>query len=316
MKHLFLLLGLCGCVSQLRANNDTLKNHAGGVILEAGRYTGPGEWGFVAGHNSEEQQQFGEKYYIEDAVKVSGVVAYLATSTGTVTDPGLQITFRLWGEDPISGRPSGTSGLQSGVLELGNAHLGDATVVMFANKVRMEDAFFVTMDLGDYGHDGLEGDTVGLYHAPDGSRTAADIANVPYRNVYQAHGHGSSIDWKDFYAEHTTAAPVATHLALYPIVEMDNVGIGSVTQNGLRVMAPYPHPAGDEVSIPFHLSSHSAVEFRLMDMSGRTIRVIPQQAFDAGSHAQKVSLEGLGAGTYVLSLVSEAGAVGIKVNKL
>ena len=315
MKYIILLLGCYGCMAQLRAN-DTLRNHAGGLVLEAGKYTGSGQWGFIAGHNSEEQQQFGEKYYIDDPVKVAGVVAHLATTTGTVTDPGLQLTFRLWKEDPISGIPAGATGVEEGHLSLGEARLGEATVILFANKAHMEDAFFVTMDLGDYGHDGLAGDTVGLYHAPHGSRTTADIANIPFRNVYQPHGHGTTIEWKDFYADNGLQAPLATHLALYPVIEMENVGIGTLVQNGISVMSPYPQPAVTQLNVPFRLDRSVAVGFRLMDMAGRTVSSVVAREYAAGQYEQNIDLEMLPAGSYILSVLSEEGAVGIRINKL
>lgn len=295
---------------------DTLQNHANGLTLEAGRYTTGNDWGFYVGHNSKEQQQFGEKYLIEDDVHVLGVVAHLTTSTGTVTDPQFEIDFRLWNVDPTTGRPAGNTGIEDGHLDLGDANLGGATVIMFHDEAHVEDAFFVTMDLGDYAHDGLAGDTVGLYYAPDGTRSATDIANVPFRNVFQAHSHGAP-NWRDLYTQFTTPTAIATHLALYPIVAMEeHTSVKKITKNGLQVMNPYPNPANAQITFPINLSKAAELTFTVMDLNGRVLKTQDQGLMPAGAHEQHIDISDLPAGSYILSALSSEGAVGIKFNKL
>lgn len=315
MKKLTTLLLVSGAWTLHAQNLDTLKNHTDGLSLEAGRYTAGGDWGFFAGHNSKEQQQFGEKYLVEDHVHVVGVVAYLTTSTGTVTDPHFEIDFRLWEVDSSTGAPAGDAGIEDGHLHLEDANLGGATTVLFHEEAHVEEAFFVTMDLGDYAHDGLAGDTVGLYYAPDGSRSASDIAEVPYRNVFQPHSHGAP-EWRDFYTQFTTPEQLATHLALYPIVEMEASGIGQVVKNGLQVSSPYPNPSHSEITFPFQLEKQADVAFHILDINGRMVKEVTAGPLPAGEHKKQIDIRTLPAGTYILSVVSSEGAVGVKFNKL
>lgn len=317
MKKLSLYIAATLTLSNINAqhHNDTLQNHGGGITLEAGRYSSGNDWGFYAGHNSKEQQQFGEKYLIEDHVHVLGVVAHLTTSTGTVNNPQFEIDFRLWAVDPGTGKPAGTTSLDDGHLDLGDANLGAATVVMFHEETHVDDAFFVTMDLGDYAHDGLAGDTVGLYYAPDGARSAADIANVPFRNVFQAHSHGTP-NWRDLYTQFTTPTAIATHLAIYPIVAIDeHTSLRKITKNGLQVMDPYPNPANTYITFPVNLSKAAELTFTVMDLSGRVLKTQAQGLMPAGAHEQRIDISELPSGSYILSVLSSEGAIGIKFNR-
>src|SRR5690606_15587536 len=120
---LITLLFIGNAFTHLQAQTfDTLKNHADGLTLEAGKYTSGGDWGFYAGHNSKEQQQFGEKYLVDDHVHVLGVVAHITTSTGTVTDPHFELDFRLWEVDSTTGVPAGNTGIEDGHLHLEDAN--------------------------------------------------------------------------------------------------------------------------------------------------------------------------------------------------
>lgn len=315
MKTTSLLLLSALTLSQSFAQEtDTLKNFSGPVSLEAGKYSGA-DWGFYAGHNSKEQQQFGEKYLVDEHVHVLGVVAHLATSTGTVTNPHLEIDFRLWNVDAATGKPAGNASIEEGHLHLEDANLGGPTLILFHNETHVEDAFFVTMDLGDYAHDGLSGDTVGLYYAPHGTRTAADISATPFRNVFQAHSHGTP-NWRDFYTQFTTPAQLATHLALYPVVEMEShTGLGKVAKNGLQLNSPFPNPAGNELILPFQLQKQSRLSFQIMDLSGRILSSIDKGIVNPGEHLQKFDLSNLAAGTYILSVIGQEAAIGIRFNK-
>lgn len=316
MKRIpLLLLPLAAAATAIAQDTDTLKNHASGVTLEAGTYSG-GDWGFYAGHNSKEQQQFGEKYLVDDHVHVLGVVAHITTSTGTVNDPNFEVDFRLWEADPATGKPSGSTGIEHGHLHLGDAHIGGANIIMFHEEAHVEETFFVTMDLGDYAHDGLSGDTVGLYHAPHGARSADDIAGVPFRNVFQAHSHGAP-NWRDFYTQFTTPTQIATHLALYPIVEMEeHSSIGNISKNGLTISSPYPNPSANLISFPLQLTTQADVSFNIMDISGKIIRTEDKGYLNAGEHIHTFDISTLPSGTYILSVISSEGSVGVKFNKI
>lgn len=315
-RGLLLLLAGAMAINASAGDVDTLKNHGATVALVAGKHTTAGDWGFYAGHNSNMEQQFGEKYVIDGHGHVLGVVAHITTSTGSVTNAGFEIDFRLWEADSVKGKPKGSSSIEDGHLDLGDANLGGATVVMFHSEAHVDDVFYVTMDLGDYAHDGLAGDTVGLYYATPGTRTTADITDVPYRNVFQAHSHGAP-EWKDFYTQFTTPTQIATHLALYPIVELEeHVGVRGVTKNGLQVRGLYPNPANDEVNVQYALKQNADVHLTIMDMSGKLVKEVAIGKKGSGAHEARVNINDLPAGAYVLSVISSEGALGMRLNKL
>ncbi len=316
MKKTLTLLTLAVLAHAAKAQDvDTLINHTDGVALEAGKYTVPGTWGFYAGHNSFGQQQFGEKYLVDDHVHVLGVVAHLNTSTGTVTNADTELDFRIWKTD-AEGKPAGSSSLEDGHIDLGNVNLGGPTVIMFHKEAHVEDAFFVSLDLGDYSHHPLEGDTVGLYYAPHGSRSEADIAAIPYRNVFQIHGHGSP-DWKDFYTGATTPSAIATHFAIYPIVEFEEEhnSIASLKKNGLEVAAPYPNPALDKITLPFTLTKSTQVSIRVMDVAGRVINEHHKGQLTSGSYNETIDISDLPGGIYYLTLSANDAAMAIRIAK-
>ncbi len=306
MKKIFLLLfSVCAGIDA-QAQHDTLKNHASGLPLDTDQYTAPSQWGYYLGHNYKYQQQFAEKYYVSGHTHVIGVVAHL---TGTYTNGHNEAFFRVF--------EVGTNGLPGTELEHGHADFedldlsGGATVVLFHHEAHAEDSFFVSFDLGDYAHGGHEGDTIGLLYAPDGSRDAADLANFG-RNVIQEHSH-SSVVWKDFYSQNFT--PVATHLAIYPIVELDHVGISSVFAHGLTLSAPYPNPAVDQIYIPFSLDAPDQISIEIMDMSGRIVYRTSKGSLSAGTHLETIGIGSLEAGYYNVVIRSGKAALATRILK-
>lgn len=303
MKKILMLL-LAPSLGAYAQDVDTLSNHADGLSLECGQYLHAGEWGFYAGHNSFGQQQFGEKYLVEGHVHVLGVVAHMKTSTGTVSDPDGAFALRVWPVDG-DGKPRGTAAAMSVELAHADLVLDGPTIALFPQEAHMDDAFFVTLDLDDYAHEGLAGDTLGLYYAPDGSRSAADIANTPYRNVFQPHSHGAPT-WKDFYAQATTPDPIATHLALYPIVELDDhTSVGQIAKGGLKLSALYPNPASNALSLSYWLETNQKVGFSVLDMQGRLIESIDPVSMAPGEHQRSIDISGLPQGVYLLCVRSE-----------
>jgi hypothetical protein len=315
MRKLITLLALSTTsFNAIASETDTLKNHAAGATLQIGKYTTSGDWGFYAGHNSNFQQQFGEKYKISEHADVLGVVAYIGTTTGTVSDNDLEIDFKLWGAK-ADGSPTDTGYIEDGHIDLGDVTLGGPTVIMFHSHAHVDYDFFVTMDLGDYLHDGLGSDTVGLYHTADGTRTAADISSTNYRNIFQAHSH-SSVSWKDFYTQFTTPTAIATHFAIYPIVEMEEHSSVTFANESIQVSAPYPNPCTQTVNIPYYLNRSQKTSFTIMDIKGKVIERYEATPTTAGQHTKQIDISKLPTGIYNILIAGEEGAVAMKISKM
>jgi hypothetical protein len=188
---------------------DTLRNHTNGIELSLPVYEVP-QRGPILGHNSLLRQQYAEKYFIPGSGRIAGVIIHVG---GVFANPQntVEISVRGVAVDGLPGVRLGGAAIRYDALNLS----GEAQYVAFSSGVAVADSFFVSFDLGDYGHGGFEGDTLGLYACTPGCRDSADFA-VYGRNAVQRHNH-ARIDWRDFYFQNLT--PLAVHFALYPVGE-------------------------------------------------------------------------------------------------
>ncbi len=309
MKKLLTFMSAAVLAVSAQAAEDTLKNHVDGLTLGSAKYTGSGEWGYFLGHNHHEQQQFAEKYYVDDHVHVLGVVVHV---TGTVTNAGNEASGRIF--------EVGTDGLPGAELEDGHIDFGDldlsggANIILFHDEAHVEDSFFVSFDLGDYAHGGQEGDTIGVLYAPDGSRNSADLANFG-RNVIQEHGHGSA-NWSDVYSQ--SFLNLATHLAIYPIVEFEDHhnSVQQVSGKNLAIAAPYPNPAAGSIMIPYTVKKGSDVTIEVVDLAGRKVQAISKEGMIAGSYTETLDLSRLQNGLYHVVVRTDSGALAVRISKI
>ncbi len=302
-------MGVAVLAVSAQAAEDTLKNHADGLILVSDKYTGAGEWGYFLGHNHHEQQQFAEKYYVDDHVHVLGVAVHL---TGTVTNTDNEAYCRAF-EVEADGLPGAE--LEHGHMDFGDLDLaGGVNIILFHDEAHVEDSFFVSFDLGDYAHGGQEGDTIGVYYAPDGSRNSADLARFG-RNVIQEHGHGSA-NWSDVYSQ--SFLNLATHLAIYPIVEFEDHhnNIKQVAGKTLAVAAPYPNPAAGSITIPYTVKKGSDVTIEITDMAGRKVQAISKGNTPAGSYSETLDLSHFHTGLYYVTVRTDYGALAVRISKI
>ncbi len=312
MKQLFTLLtaSLLTCSLSAQEETDTLVNHASGLPLSTDEYTGTNQWGYYAGMNHKSQQQFGERYEISEHGDVIGIIVHVA---GTVTNAENEAHVRIFN---VAGDGKPGAEVEHGHVHFHDLNLdGSATVVMLDDHAHVHDAFFATFDIGDYAHGGYEGDTIGVLYAPHGSRETADLA-VLYRNVIQEHSHGAAV-WSDFYTGNNT--PVATHFAIYPIVEFEHeheVGLEQAVSNGiLSFSSPYPNPAAEKITVPFQLTESSDVEFFVHDLTGKQLlsktigKVVP------GVYEHTLDLSSLKSGHYIVVVKTTKGSLATKISK-
>jgi hypothetical protein len=188
---------------------DTLRNHAAHGELYLPVYDAP-QRGLVLGHNSLLRQQYAEKYYIVGNGSVTGLLVRLG---GRFANPANRAEFSVRSV-AANGLPGGRLGGLSKPYAALDVSGGDY-FVSFPVAVSVADSFFVSFDLGDYGHGGFEGDTIGLLACRPGCRDTSDLS-VYGRNAVQRHNHNRA-DWRDFYYQNLT--PLAIHFAIYPVGE-------------------------------------------------------------------------------------------------
>ncbi len=188
---------------------DTLRNHSVQAELYLPVYEAP-QRGPILGQNSMLRQQYAEKYFIAGNGRVAGVILHVG---GVYANPNntVDVAVRGVGVDGLPGVRLGGAAIRYESLNLSGA----AQYVAFPSAIAVADSFFISFDLGDYGHGGFEGDSIGLYACKPGCRDSADL-KIYGRNAVQRHNH-ARVDWRDFFYQNLT--PLAIHFALYPVGE-------------------------------------------------------------------------------------------------
>lgn len=273
---------------------DTLSNLPDGQALYAPVYDGAGQWGYVLGQNSSYRQQFAEKYHIKGNANVKGLIVHL---NGTYQNPENYVEFNVY-----EVAPDGLPGSRIGGKQLFYKDLdlsGNAMTVTFSSSFQVADSFFVTFNVLDYLHGGFEGDTLGLMAGEPGSRQDSDLENFG-RNAVQAHNHNRE-DWKDFYTQNFT--PIATHLALFPIVESGVVITGIedqlVTEKQLTLFPTYPNPATHKLNLNYYLDKTSIVSIHIHDMQGKQMYLKSLGLQAKGEYQQAIDVHNFPGGTYL-----------------
>ncbi|WP_207436022.1 T9SS type A sorting domain-containing protein [Sabulibacter ruber] len=292
----------------LAQTTRTLRNLFPQHPQELRKYTNSGTWGYWLGQNYRFNQQYAEKYYVSGNAKVVGVVSHHG---GRYTNGNNLASFRVYsvGTNKLPAERLGSKDVRYADLRLN----GSAMTTTFDAPIAVADSFFVTFDLHDYAHGGYEGDTIGLYSGINGSRPTADFGNFG-RNAVQAHEHAYE-KWVDFRTQNFTN--IATHFALFPIVEVTVTGLkeGYIQKEQLTLYPPVPNPiqSGQEVEIRYVLASSSTVTISLLDLNGHPLLTKPVGRQAPGKHTCSLSAAALPAGTYLFLLQADAISLATKL---
>jgi len=292
----------------INAQTDTLINHNHGLPLSTYKYDGNNQWGFYSGHNHLYRQQYAEKYYVEGDVRVVGVISH---HTGVFANPNNIAEFNVYnvGSNRL---PSNKMGGKQ-ILFKDIDYSGNPMITFFNNPINVSDSFFVSFNLFDYAHGGYEGDTIAILCSPDGSRNSDDFINFG-RNAVQRHNH-SFVDWRDFMTQNFT--PVATHFAIYPLIEVDPSSIfkNSYSNNAIEIISIFPNPVIDLVSIRLKVNKTDSYHIKLYDLSGK--EVLSNTAYLPGNIEDTVSfdLKDLNSGMYFCIVFNEKENIVFKILK-
>ena len=71
----------------------------------------------------------------------------------------------------------------------------------------------------------------------------------------------------------------------------------------------YPNPAVDQVSVTFELKSKERVVIEMVDISGRIVKSTDLGKKDAGIYQERINVEGLTSGMYLLNIRTDNGSV-------
>ena len=294
----FLVFSLPPCFSQ---EEDTLRHLSTLDTLTVYTYDGPNQWGYITGHNHLGRQEYAEKYIVNGAAKVTAIISHHHGVVRNDKNVGSFIIYAV-NEKGLPGDILNTKLWYFGDLDLS----GNAQFTALDKDVDVVDSFFVSFNLTDYSHGGFEGDTLALMTGLEGSREESDLA-IWARNVTRFHNH-STPDFRDFYYQNGT--PIATHFALYPIVEFDNTVTATrdqfVQSDQLKLFPPYPNPVRDNVNLRFSQSRTSQVLIKMYDVQGKEILDKDLGVRPAGDYTESINISRFTAGRYMYTIQSGA----------
>jgi hypothetical protein len=351
-KALLLVLGAITSYSSF-AQVDTLYNTASGAQGDSVvSFPAAGGVGYLTGMNdgaalgsstpSVADQTMGaaEAYNPSfNSTKVYKVVGIMSIWGGSLNTVGSEaLTYHVWavdsthmnayptgiGNDSVAGFP-GTSLTSTGAtfadLQLNTGNINPLTVkrtfTSFSTAAEVSKPFFVGYMFDNTYTLGSPQDTVTVaetnkpvgitfypghddYYVDYGSYKLYQSRNCVYRNSM----------WRDLYQDYGYTG----FLALVPIVEVDNLGVGSITKGGLSFSGAYPNPSINNTNIKFSLAKNADVTVEIMDMSGRVLNTIQQKGLGNGEHSIAVSTANMAAGNYLYTVTTSNGdAIGSKL---
>lgn len=113
----------------------------------------------------------------------------------------------------------------------------------------------------------------------------------------------SGLSWEFWQGEWNTLLNnwgLNINLAVFPLVDLSNVGIGAVpgiSSSGIRV---YPNPAPESVNLSWNPVSYGTASITLMGIDGRIIEQRETAVMKGADQRAEFSTTGLASGTYIL----------------
>lgn len=291
MKKHYLYILLLSCSSTIYGQ-DTLKNfNPQAQVPVATQYSNGIHTGYVSGHNSLFDEEWGEKYYIKGSNQVTGVIAYHAGSNGTYNG---NVEYKIYNVAPdgLPGNELGKSAISGSTLNISGAPVYTA----FNSAVNVKDSFFLSFNIGDYAHHSPGTKKIALQHGPDGSRATNDT-NMYGRNAIRWHDHDATI-WVDFFKENNT--PIRTHFALFPVVTLKNTDVKSLAgQGAFKMGAVYPNPSTGNIRMNIENNKPEILACSVMDQQGRIIKTW-EETMNSTQHTISTDIQSLPVGQYIL----------------
>jgi hypothetical protein len=93
-------------------------------------------------------------------------------------------------------------------------------------------------------------------------------------------------------------------IMIFPVINIA-AGLNSITKGDLTLLAAYPNPADNEISINFGLNQSSKVEIEIYDLTGKIVNTLKLDKLESGNHTSKINTSILNAGVYMYSVKSE-----------
>lgn len=129
--------------------------------------------------------------------------------------------------------------------------------------------------------------------------SSTDSLSWVYENIIPFTAGSSWYSVKSFYGSNNNL-----DIAIWPVIDI-TAGLGSVSKNGLTLLASYPNPTANEVSINFGLATGSKVTIDVCDLTGKVISTNELGTLTQGNHTSKLNVADLASGVYMYSIKSD-----------
>lgn len=242
-----------------------------------------------------------QKYSVVGTTTISSVIVLSAkhgSSAGTS-----MVNAKIYAEDP--GKKSPAAAIGTAASKALNTFTGNDQLVFATPVVVTAGNFFVSIESPALG--GATNDTLAILSTKQGCSSTDSLA-WEYTQALGAGGFWSSVM--------SGVSADNLDLFIFPVADIgpSTLGINSISKSELTLMAAFPNPANNELSINFSLDQSSKIEIVLYDVTGKEM-VLPNTAgngnstfkteeFQAGKHSKVINVSGLNAGVYLYSIKS------------
>lgn len=107
------------------------------------------------------------------------------------------------------------------------------------------------------------------------------------------------------WASVNSAFGVNLDLMIFPVVDMTTGLNNSISKGNLTLLAAFPNPATNDITINFGLNKSSQIDIEIFDVTGKNVKSIKMDNIESGNHSSKISLSELNAGVYMYSVKSD-----------
>lgn len=237
-----------------------------------------------------ENTQTAQKYAITGTANVTDIIVYAAKAK---SDAGSSLVVAsVYSENATTKAPSAQIGA-SGSKAL-NSFAQGANVIHLSTAVPISTGnFFASVQSPALG--GATHDTLAIISTKAGCSTTDSLS---WRHLVV--NGGAFSQWASIKSDFG----INLDALIFPVIDI-TTGLNSVSKGNLTLLAAFPNPANNEISINFGLNQSSKVEVEIYDLTGKVINTIKLDNLEAGNHITKVNTSSLSSGVYMYSIKSE-----------
>lgn len=246
--------------------------------------------GYVFGNNIDGVDGCVQGYVYSGYLGIEGVLLWFgakyesgANSTMTVSAYALNGTAT---NDPSNTTGPGTVlGTASLTMSQADTTWPNWTWVPFASVLPSSGDFGVGVDFSALT---ANGDTAGLLCDEEGEASQLDYAFHRYNNQW--------------YVTDYAFGGLDRNIAIFPVVDINYVGINDDNYFYGMQSNCYPNPAVDNMTIEYALESNADVTIEIITGNGKVISEINEGSKNAGLHSYQLNVSNLSAGHYFFSI--------------